>query len=215
MEEYERRERRFNESLPGIFASYARGVMMAEAEGKMAFLEFVKGVLAEPNLTISQKMTIIDRKAFKIGVNMPVASVIDMSPVGIKRAVIKMSITTSDHQESASTKDKDVATDSQTDITAGWGPVKVKQHIGIKARLSNHSEKKRATDQTATTDAEMEIGRLPVPETLQKVLDMFSRVGDRVMGLNETIIGRQIEDAGNALADVSEAEDVEPEAAAA
>ena len=215
MEEYERRERRFNESIPGIFANYARGVMMAEAEGKMAFLEFCKGVFAEPNLNIQQKMTIIDRKAFTLGFSVPAASVIDMSPVGIQKATIKMSITTSDHQESASTKDKDVATDSQTEITAGWGPVKVKQHIGIKARVSNHSEKKRVTDQTATTDAEMVIERQPVPETLSKIFDMQSRIADRVMNLNEKIIDRQIADAAEATSDVVAAEDVEPEAKAA
>ena len=210
MSEYEQRERRFNESLPGLFGMYAKSLVFADAEGKMAYLEFVKGVMAEPNLTVEQKITLIKRKAVSIGVSLPVASVIDMSPFGIKEAELNMSMTVNASQSFAQTKDSDVAVDSQTEITAGWGPVKVKQHIGLKSRQSVHSEKKRSSDYTATTDARMLMERQEVPETLQKVMDMFGAVAEKTMDLNMKIIERQLENALEETADVADAEEYDP-----
>ena len=210
MSEYEQRERRFNESLPGLFGQYAKALVFADAEGKMAYLEFVKGILAEPNLTVEQKITLIKRKAVEIGISLPAASVVDMSPFGIKEARLKMSMTVNASQSFAETKDKDLAVDSQTEVTGGWGPVKFKQHIGIKSRQSVHSEKKRSSDYSATTDAEMLMERQPVPETLQKVMDMFSSVADRTMELNLKIIERQLENVAEETADITEAAEYDP-----
>ena len=166
--------------------------------------------MAEPNLSVEQKITLIKRKAVTIGVSLPVASVIDMSPFGIKEARLKMSMTVNASQSSAQTKDSDVAVDSQTSVEAGWGPVKFKQHIGIKSRQSVHSEKKRSSDYSATTDAEMLMERQEVPETLQKVMDMFGNVADRTMELNMKIIERQLENVAEETADVTDAEEYDP-----
>ena len=210
MSEYEQRERRFNESLPGLFGQYAKALVFADAEGKMAYLEFVKGVMAEPNLTVSQKITLVKRKAVEIGVSLPVASVIDMSPFGIHEATLQMSMTVNASQSFGETKDKDLAVDSQTEVSGGWGPVKFKQHIGIKSRQSVHSEKKRSSDYTATTDAKMTMTRQEVPETLQKVMDTFGSVADKVMELNLRIIERQLENAAEDTADITDAEEYDP-----
>ena len=74
MAEYGQRERRFNKSLPGHFANYTKGLVTADAEGKMQYLAFVKAILAEENVTIEQKISILTLKQpLSIGLSLPVA----------------------------------------------------------------------------------------------------------------------------------------------
>ena len=87
MAEYEQRERNFNRSLPGIFANYTTGLVIADAEGKLKYLEFVQAIFETPNLTIDQKISIIKSETpLSIGLSVPAASVIDISPLGVESA---------------------------------------------------------------------------------------------------------------------------------
>ena len=185
MAEYEQRERNFNRSLPGIFANYTTGLVIADAEGKLKYLEFVQAIFETPNLTIDQRISIIKSETpLSIGLSVPAASVIDISPLGVESASLKMSMTV--HASEVQEKSLDSQTDSEVEVTAGWGPVKVKAKI--KASISTHSNHKRESDYTATTDAELKMTRQPVPETLAKIMDSFSEVAMEAMKINQQII---------------------------
>ena len=188
MAEYEQRERAFNQSLPGIFSNYAKGLVIADGEAKMQYLEFIKGVLAEPNITMEQKVSIINSKnPMTVGVSLPVASVVDISPFGIEKATIKCSMDVSASQVAESKTD--IASEAEGSGTVGWGFIKAK--VRVKASVAKHSSSKRSSDYRATTDAEMVMSRVQPPETLMRVMDMFAEVTEETMQINREIISRQ------------------------
>lgn len=208
MAEYGQRERRFNKSLPGHFANYTKGLVTADAEGKMQYLAFVKAILAEENVTIEQKISILTLKQpLSIGLSLPVAGVVDMSPVGIEEATLKMSMTV--HASDVAETSKDASGSGEGKATFGWGLVK--GSVSMKVSTSTHSSRKRSSDYTSTTDAVLTIKRQPVPETLAKVLDTYSEVAKDAMAINQQIIARQVEAADEESEEVTDAIPAEDE----
>lgn len=189
MAQYEIRAARFNRSIPGIFAQYTRGIVTADVEGKVAYLDFVKDIFATPNLTLEQKIDIIDQNALSLGVSVPAASLIDLASPGVERAELKMSMTVSAHQETA--KDRAASGEVSGSVTGGWGPVKAQ--IGFKAQASTSSQHKRSSDYSSTTDATLIITRQPVPETLSRISDMMAEVTSKAMEINMLIVQQQSE----------------------
>ena len=196
MAEYEERERAFNDSLPGLFSNYAKSIGIADSESKMQYLEFVKAIFSEPNLTIDQKISIINSEnPLSIGLSIPVASVIDISPFGMDEANLKMSMTV--HASDVSTTKSEASAEGSASATFGWGLIK--GSVKMKASASTASSRKRSSDYTATTDAELKMRRQPTPETLSKIMDTFGEVAGEAMKLNQQIIAAQVANAGNEM----------------
>ena len=197
MAEYEERERAFNASLPGIFSRYGKSLVIADAEGKMQYLQFVQAVFAQDNFTVEQKISILNsQNPLTIGLSIPAASVVDMSPFGMDEAKLKMSMTIHASDVSAQTLDSESEAEGTGSI--GWGPFKAS--VRVKASVSTHSERKRSSDYTATTDAELTMRRQNTPEALSKIMDMFSEVTQDAMKINQEIITSQGEAASNEVA---------------
>ena len=212
MAEYSERERAFNNSVPGLFGQYTEAIVLADVKGKIAFLEFVKGVFTMENVTIQQKIDIIDRKAIKFGMSLPPSSLIDMTSVGIDTATLKMSMQVSASDESNFGSDTEASLSGEGRV--GWGPFRVR--VSMSAKQSIHSDRKRKSDYTATTDAELKMCRQPVPETLAKYMDMAAGIADKAMDINVALVSKQIEDAKEGILedpDLGTSDDVEPSAA--
>lgn len=184
----EEQERAYNQSLPGIFGQYVKSIILSDVEGKLKFLEFVQQVFAMPNLTIEQKITLIDTNIpMQIGMSLPAASVLDVSPLGVEEARLKMSMTV--RQSEMSVSGVDAKVEAGAEFSAGIGPFKVGGHMS--ASVATKSENKRETDRSATTDAEIVLRRQPIPETLSKIMDMLGDVAKQTMDLNQQLIARQ------------------------
>lgn len=199
MAQYEYREMRFNRSIPGIFANYTRGVVTADVQAKVEYLNFLNDIFATPNITLQQKIDIIGQKALDLGISIPAASVIDLSSPGVESAEISMSMTVSAHQENAG--ERAASGEVSGNVTGGWGPVKAS--VGFKAAASTKSSHKRSSDYSSTTDANLVIKRQPTPETLCKITDMMSEVTRKAMDINLIIIEQQTE---AIMADLAEQE---------
>ena len=188
MAQYSDRERAFNASLPGIFSSYSRSLVVADVEGKMQYLDFLKAIFSEPNLTIEQKISLLNSEnPLSIGISLPPISVIDPSPYGMDTVSLKMSMTVHANTSEESSTDADIEGEGEGSI--GWGPFKVK--VRVKASASKHSSKKRESDYTATTDAELTMKRQPMPETLAKIMDSLAAVTDTALAINQELVSKQ------------------------
>ena len=167
-----------------------REIAQADGHSKMNYLEFVRGVMALPNVDVSQKIAIINsNNPMKVAVNLPVASLIDMNPVGIDTATLKMSMDVS--AATVSEDSLDASSEGEGSATFGWGLLK--GSVRMKASVAKHSSTKRSSDYRATCDTELTMKRQPVPETLQRVIDMFAEVTDEAMAINRQIIAKQVE----------------------
>ena len=83
----------------------------------------------------------------------------------------------------------DGTVEGEGSATVGWGPIKAK--IRIKASASTHSSKKRESDYTSTTDAELSMKRQPMPETLAKIMDSLGEMTTTAMAINQEIVSRE------------------------
>ena len=55
MAEYEERERRFNESLPGIVGNFMTAVSLADGQTRMKDVEITRQIFELPNVSLEQK----------------------------------------------------------------------------------------------------------------------------------------------------------------
>lgn len=181
-------EMNFAKTIPGIFSSYTKSIMTSSCEGKLQFAKFVQAICEMPNLNIDQKIDIINSKQpMNFGVSVPVATVVDMAPVDVSQATLKMSMTV--HNTQQQDVESEVKGGADVQATLGWGPFKAS--VKANASYSRHSSDKRSTDQTSTVDAELVIARQPVPEGLAKILDECNEVVQGAMEINKSLVSRQ------------------------
>ena len=189
MAEYQQREDRFNDSLPARVGSFMLAVSMADGLARMQSVEITKQILEMPNVTLEQKIDILNRdEPLVYAASMPSVTYAEPRPLLAESVDLEMSMNVSASTEE--TKDLDSTSEGHGEATFGWGFIKGK--IGMKASVSTHSSKKRTSDYSATTDMKLHMIRHPLPEGLAKTLDSMNEVAKACNDINVAIARQEI-----------------------
>ena len=194
MAEYAEREKRFNNSLPEIVGNFMRSVSRADGEARMESVEITKAIVEMPNITLEQKIDILNRnQPFVYAASLPSVTYAEPRPFLAEEITLEMSMNVSAHTETE--KSVDSLSEGHGEATFGWGFIKGK--IGMKASVSTHSNKKRSSDYSATTDMKLRMTRHPLPEGLAKTLDAMNDIQKAVNEINVAIALQEIASLAN------------------
>ena len=190
MAQYAKREEQFNQDLPGIVGNFMMAVSKADGMARMQAVEIIQQVLELPNVTLEQKIGILNSdKPLVYAASLPAVLVSEIRPLLAEEVDLDMSMSV--HAATSVTQD----VDSQTEVS-GSGSAKVgifKFSTSMKASVSTHSSKKRESDYTATTDMRLKMRRHPIPEGLAKVLDSMNEVTKAANEINVALAKREID----------------------
>ena len=159
------------------------GTSMARADQQLQIdhlQNFVQPLLEAPNVVFDQIEAMPgDFDDLVRHSETPAIAVVNGERLAFQKARFEFDMSIGSHTEVRS--ENDIRIKSQTDIEAGWGPVKVKQ--SITADVSHKDSQVRTTDMTARLHMEAEVGREPIAEGLAKAIDAsneFSRVANQL-----------------------------------
>ena len=208
MAEFAIRERQFNQGLPAIMESFALGMVVADNAAKDAYVhrQIMLMNQEEPNVQFMARTTLIGLdEALVTKVSVPKIILAPNRPMQIERAYMSMDMSVSAHAED------NLAIQSNTEVegSASIGLGLFKASMRIKASLSVASEKKRSSDYTSTTHADLTMSQGEAPEGLMKIIDSLNLTTTRALELNADIIEQQYP----ALAAAAAAAEAEEEAA--
>ena len=179
--EYEERERRYNESLPGIVGNFMTSVSLADGQARMKDVEITRQILDLPNVTLEQKIDLLHRdQPMVLSTSLPAAIYIEPRPFLAESVKFNMSMNVS-----AGTIEEDVKDSAREGSgTAGFKVGPFRGSMSMKASSSTHSSKKRTSDYSATTDMELVMTRHPLPEGYAKSMDTMNRFADAINQIN-------------------------------
>ena len=189
MSEYANREREYYNSLPGMVSQQIEAQTLAAAKGDMKYAEYCQAVAKLPSLTIQEKMDIIySDQPMNFGITIPGMGTVNLKPYGAIESDIEFSMTVH-----ASTNTDDSSDASGTVEASGGVKMGPLFHGSFKSSgsFSKHSATKRESDYTAVVDVKVHMGRLEVPETLQKVMDMMGEVTKAGTQVNLALVAQQ------------------------
>ena len=181
------RERQFNDSIGGTIAGFAVAAVNADSAAKDAGLARTMELLDRPNVEFKGAVNVIGvEQPLETRVSVPVVSVVRADPVVVEEAKITMDMTVSEHMES------NFAAKSETEssFTASAG-ILYKASLGIKSRLTIEGSRKRSSDYTATTHAELTMKQAEPAEGLAKLIDQMNAFTGTAMEINAAIVQKQ------------------------
>ena len=188
MSEYADREQAYYKSLPGMVSQQMEAQVMAACKGMMKNAEFYQEVAKLPQLTIQEKLDIIySDQPLNFGITIPGMATVNLQPYGPISSDIEFSMSV--HASTEETSDSEASGKVEASGGAGFGMF----HASVKSSgsFSKHSATKRESDYTATVDVKVSMGRLEVPETLAKVMDMIGEVTNAGAAINLAIVQQQ------------------------
>ena len=189
-DQYAGRERKFNQDLPATVGQFMLAVSNADGVARMQAVEITDQILKLPNITLEQKIGILNHDdPLVYAASLPAVTIAEARPLLAEEVDLDMSMTV--HAATAITKD----VDSQIDAS-GTGSFRAglfKFSTTMKASVATHSSKKRESDYTATTDMRLKMRRHPLPEGLAKVLDAMNEVAKAANEVNVALAKREVD----------------------
>ena len=190
MSEYAKRERRFNQDLPGTVGHFMVAVSGADAMARMQAAELLQQVLELPNITFEQQVGILGSdQPLVYAASLPAVLASEVAPLLAESVELDMSMTV--HAATSET----TGVDSKTDVS-GSGSFRAglfKFSTTMKASVSTHSTKKRDSSYEAVTDMRLRMTRHPVPEGLATVLDSMNAVTKAANEVNVMLAKREVD----------------------
>ena len=190
MAEYAQREQRFNDSLAARVGGFMLSVSQADGVARMQDIGITQAILKLPNVTLEQKMDILNRdKPIVLAASHPAVLYAETRPFLAERVELSMSMAV--HAATSEEKSVDSTSEGEGKATFGFGLFK--GSIGMKASVSTHSNKKRDSDYTATTDMKLIMSRHPAPEGLSKVVEMLGETAKATNDINVALARRELD----------------------
>ena len=190
MAEYENRERNYNNGLAQIVQSFAMGCVIADNAAKDAFVDRQIELMAqeEPNAEFKARTTLIGLdEALETKVSVPKMILAPPKPLVIDRAFLSLDMTVSAHSEESLA----IQSDTEVEGSASVGFGVFKGSMRVKAAVSVASDKKRSSDYTSTTHADITMVQGEAPEGLMKIIDSLNQTTVRALELNADLIENQ------------------------
>ena len=192
--QYEGRENRFNDSLPARVGGFMSAVSLADAETRMQAVEILQRIMELPNLTLAQKIDILNRRdPLVFAQSLPAAVVGELRSLLAESVELDMSMTVGARTSAESSVDS--KTTGSAKVTFGFGLFKGSAQMS--SQVSTHSKHKRDSDYSATTDMRLRMTRHPLPEGLQKSLDAMASIVDAANEINIALAKREIQQIAN------------------
>ena len=168
MAQYRGREESFNGSLPGIVSGFMVAIAEGDADARMRNIELLQAVMEMDDVSLEAKISILNREDPAVfALTTPALMHAELGPFLAESVEYDMSMSV----HASTVTEKGVDSETTTDAKASGGGLFAKASIGIKATVSTHSNKKRASDYSATTDMRMRMSRHPIPEGTSRMLD--------------------------------------------
>ena len=181
MAQYRGRERSFNNSLPGIVSSFMVSIAEGDADARMRNVELLQAVMEMDDVSLEAKIAILNREDPAVfALTTPALMHAELGPFLAESVELDMSMTV----HASTVEEKGVDSSTTTDVKASGGSLFAKASVGIKATVSTHSNKKRASDYGATTDMRLRMSRHPIPEGTSKILDSMLSFTDSFNQIN-------------------------------
>lgn len=178
------REGRFNNSIGAILGGFTRAMVQADLESVTAYIDATKGLLDAPNVKATGSVSLIGRKQpLAIGMDVPRITFAPSTLLRTSSAKASMDMTVSSHQEST----LNVGAKASGGGSVGWGPFSA--HFEASTSVSN--ERKRSSDYSATTHAEIEMVQLQAPEGVLMIVDAMHDLVRTGLDCNKQLIQAQ------------------------
>ena len=194
MPQYEGREKRFNQDLPGIVGNFMTAVSMADGKARMQDLAIVQEIAKMPNVELSQKIELLTQtKPVVYKSSIPALAAVESRPFLAETVDLEMSMNVS-----ASTTDEK-SVDSKTDVATQFSfrAGLFRASGSMKASVSTHSSKKRQSDYSATTDMKLHMIRHPLAEGLAKAIDTQNLILQKAAEADMAVITANLENSIN------------------
>ena len=190
MAEFVQRENRYNNGLADIVQSFAIGCVIADNAAKDAYVERQIKLMNQekPNVDFVAKTTLIGiEQPLETKVSVPKIVLAPSDSFIIERANLTLDMTVSAHAED----NLSVKSDTEVEGSAKVGLGLFSASMRVKASVSVASDKKRSSDYTSTTHADLTMCQGPAPEGLMKIIDSLNATTVRALELNSVLIDAQ------------------------
>ena len=187
------REREFNQSIGGTIAGFAVAAVNADSAAKDAALARTIELLKRPNVDFTASVDVIGiEQTLETRVSVPVVSVVKANPIVVEEAKISMDMNVSEHAENNLSVKSDTTITGSAALTVG--PF-FKASMGMKSTIGVSNDRKRSSDYTATTHAELTMKQAEPAEGLSKIIDMMVSFSDTAMQINQALVEKQAQKA--------------------
>ncbi len=179
MDDYADRERDFNSTLGSVMGNWMSSLSQADIDRQSAWLVEVQKLFTPdkdgkvPTVDLSSKVDFAGSKAdSSVGVTIPVGVALLGDQFAADTATLNMHMAV--HSTSLDDTNEKGSAQGSGSASFGIGPWKV--GVKISASMSVASEHKRQSDYRSTTDATLNMKRIPTPEPIQVALDLWSDI---------------------------------------
>ena len=172
-------------SLGDMVGTFTTHIVHADSMSKYATLDRNIEALNQGNFNWETSISLIGmEERLRLKMNLPKAILMPLQPILISQATLKMNMDVSSHHESSSQKDSEEEVSGKVSVGAGF----LKASMSVKAKLGQHSSKKRSTDNRSSCEAEVVMEQGETPEGVSRLLDASLDLVDRGMDANMSLI---------------------------
>lgn len=191
-------------SLGALIGTFATHIVHADSMSKREDLERNIQALNEGNFDWNTYMSLIGMEdKLELNINVPKAILMPLQPILITRALLKINMDVSSHEESSKQLDSEEEVSGKA--TVGFGLFKAS--MSMRAKLGQHISSKRSTDNRSTCEAELEMGQGETPEGVSRLLDASLMLVDKGLDMNMSLIEIQEQIMRGKLLDSAETND--------
>ena len=184
-DQYEGRAKAFNDDLGGVISSFAVAAVLADKSAKDASLQRLLEVLKYPNVDLDATTTLVGAKSpLETKISVPPVVLMNNQSLEVQSATLHMSMNVSAQDAAEAQAEYGGTLNAEGKI--GWGPFSLSAKMS--AQVSVSSSRKRSSDYSSTTDAQLVMAQSPAPEGLAKVIDAIGETVAVGLKLNEQIM---------------------------
>lgn len=177
-------------SFGAKMAEVGRAIMQSDTQNAIQFLQgYIQPVMKMAALTMEQEEQLPgDFGTLTRQATLPAIEAVDAQRLGWGEVDFEFDMKVASHTEVSSSTDVEVK--SQTDIEAGWGPFKFKE--SIQADISHKNAQTRSTDMSGRVSISGKLERRPMPEGLQKAIDISTEFSQTCNQLRLQIVQAEL-----------------------
>ena len=213
-DQYEGREARYSKNIAETIGAFTVAIVKADSMAKDAAADRTIRLLQGENVKAGATISLIGSDTpLNVAMSLPRVAFTKVGPIEIEKATLKMGMTVSASQESASHLDS--KTNIQVGASVGWGPFKASTKIN--STISVSSDQKRKSDYSAHVDADVTMSQAEPPEGVKLVVDAINELVRVGLEISKARANDQLTGAGDVkgnpqIADVvKDDKDKEPE----
>ena len=188
----------FNANLGQTVGQFAVALVEADAKAQQARVNVIQAMLVtedgkpRPPIDFTAQVNGSDgMQLLKTDISVPVIAIAEQSAFMPEEATLVMDMSVASHAEDTTSLSAEA--EGSGSVGVGFGPFQA--NVEISAKMSVSKDKKRSSDYTSTTHAELKMSRIPPPEGLAVVIDAINRTVTAGIEIQEAVTRDQIQKA--------------------